>query len=64
MERINENNIYNVETADMRPNRSDELVDVKNLIVKNFWQSMARQNVNPDLAKQIAKHTFGYESNS
>lgn len=64
MENLNEGNVYNVETADMRPNRSEELTDVSNIMMKQFWDSMSRQNISKDVAKQIAKHTFAYDSDA
>ena len=63
MKILNEGNLYNTETGEVKPNRSDELKNIQSKIMNNFWESMKQQNVSPELAKQIAKHTFNYESN-
>lgn len=58
MNRINEGNLYNVETGEPKEDRSSELVDVENIMMDEFWRSMIRQKISPELAKQIAKQTF------
>jgi len=63
MKKLKEGNVYNVETSKMKPNRSEELKDVSNIMMQQFWDSMSRQNINPELAKQIAKHTFADSDN-
>ena len=63
MKKLKEGNVYNVETSEMKSDRSKELKDVSNIMMQQFWDSMARQNITPELAKQIAKHTFANSSN-
>jgi hypothetical protein len=63
MKNLNEGDLYNTETAIPKQNRSSELDEVQSKIMKEFWSSISRQNISPELAKQIAKQTFGYESN-
>lgn len=58
MIKINEGNLYNVETGEPKEDRSSELVDVENIMMDEFWRSMIRQKISPELAKQIAKQTF------
>ena len=58
MKNLKEGNVYNVETSKPKENRSDELKDVKDIMMDQFWASMARQNITPDKAKQIIKTTF------
>ena len=62
MKRLNKGNVYNVETAEISTDRSKEISDVSNIMIDQFWESMKRQNITPELAKQIAKHTFREES--
>lgn len=64
MKKLNEGNLYNIQTADGKKDRSDELADTKKVMMNQFWQSMSRQNITPELAKQIAKHTFGDSENT
>lgn len=58
MKDINEGNLYNVETSTPSSNRSQELDKVTKVMMDQFWASMKRQGINPELAKIIAKHTF------
>lgn len=58
MDKLNEGNVYNVETSEIKPNRSDELEDVNKIIMDQFWESMIRQGISSEVAKQIAKQTF------
>lgn len=58
MNKLNEGNLYNVETGEPKEDRSSELVDVENIMMDEFWRSMIRQKISPELAKQIAKQTF------
>jgi hypothetical protein len=62
MKDINEGNVYNVETSKPNANRSSELKDVTKVMMDQFWQAMARQNVTPKKAKEIIKTTFGKKS--
>jgi hypothetical protein len=64
MKNIKEGNIYNVETSKSSPDRSKELTDVNKIMMDQFWSAMSRQNINPAVAKQIAKQTFNYQSDS
>lgn len=63
MKNLNEGNVYNVETSKSSPDRSKELTDVNKIMMDQFWSAMSRQNINPAVAKQIAKHTFNADSN-
>jgi hypothetical protein len=58
MNKLNEGNVYNVETAKPAVDRSKELDDTTKIMMDQFWKSMARQSINPEIAKQIAKQTF------
>jgi len=58
MDKLNEGNLYNVETSEPKEDRSSELVDIENIMMDEFWKSMIRQKINPEIAKQIAKQTF------
>jgi hypothetical protein len=58
MKDIKEGNLYNVETSKPAINRSSELKDVNRVMMDQFWQAMARQNVTPEKAKEIVKTTF------
>lgn len=58
MKDIKEGNVYNVETSKPAINRSSELKDVNDVMMDQFWQAMARQNVSPEKAKEIVKTTF------
>lgn len=62
MKDINEGNVYNVETSKSSVNRSSELKDVTKVMMDQFWQAMARQNVTPEKAKEIIKTTFANQS--
>lgn len=59
MKNVNEGNLYNVETSEIKKDRSSELNDVKNIMMSQFWESMARQGIDNEKAKQIIKTTFG-----
>lgn len=63
MKDINEGNLYNVETSTPSSNRSQELDKVTKVMMDQFWASMKRQGINPELAKIIAKQTFGSNIN-
>ncbi len=58
MDKLNEGNLYNVETGEAKADRSDELEGVEKIMMDQFWQSMLRQKISPEVAKQIAKQTF------
>lgn len=58
MDKINEGNLYNIETGEMKVDRSSELDDTTKAMMDEFWKAMSRQNINPEIAKQIAKQTF------
>lgn len=58
MDKINEGNLYNIETGEMKADRSSELDDTTKAMMDEFWTAMSRQNINPEIAKQIAKQTF------
>jgi hypothetical protein len=62
MKDIKEGNVYNVETSKPAINRSSELKDVNRVMMDQFWQAMARQNVTPEKAKEIVKTTFANKS--
>jgi hypothetical protein len=64
MKLVNEGNLYNTETAEVTPNRSNELGDIQSLLKKNFWDYMKRQNIDPKLAEQIAQRTFSTSSDA
>lgn len=64
MKQVNEGNVYNVETSKMSPDRSKELDDTTKIMMDQFWKSMARQSISPEVAKQIAKHTFAQKSDT
>jgi len=64
MKNLNEGNIYNVETSNSTQDRTKELTDVNKIMIDQFWSAMSRQNINPAVAKQIAKQTFNYQSDS
>jgi hypothetical protein len=64
MKKINEGNIYNVETGEPSPNRSKELDKVNKVMMDQFWAAMERQGISKDKGKLIANKTFGYELNS
>ena len=59
MNNIKEGNLYNVETSEPKVDRSSELKDVKDIMMKQFWDSMARQGITNEKAKEIVKTTFG-----
>ena len=58
MDKLNEGNLYNVETGEPKADRSSELKDTTDIMMDEFWKSMARQNISPEVAKQIANQTF------
>lgn len=64
MKSLNEGNVYNVETAKVSTDRSKELTDVNKIMMGQFWDAMSRQNISQEVAKQIAKQTFNYDSDS
>ena len=59
MKNLKEGNLYNYETGEMKKDRSSELDDAKKIMMKQFWESMARQGIDNEKAKQIVKTTFG-----
>jgi hypothetical protein len=63
MKKINEGNVYNVETSKPKKDRSSELDDVSNILMGQFWEAMGRQGISKDKAKVIAKQTFGSNIN-
>ena len=58
MDKLNEGNLYNIETSQIKADRSSELDDVTKAIMDEFWKAMTRQNIDPKVAEQIAKQTF------
>lgn len=58
MKEITEGNLYNVETYGPTKDRSKELDSVTKVMMDQFWESMSRQGITPEVAKVIAKHTF------
>ena len=62
MKDINEGNVYNVETSKPVVNRSSELDDVNKVMMDQFWDSMSRQGVTSENAKEIIRTTFGNRS--
>jgi hypothetical protein len=58
MNKLKEGNLYNVETSEIKQDRSEELNDVNKIMMDQFWDSMVRQGISPEVAKQIAKQTF------
>ena len=62
MKDINEGNVYNVETSKPVVNRSSELDDVNKVMMNQFWDSMSRQGVTSEKAKEIIRTTFGNRS--
>jgi hypothetical protein len=58
MDKLNEGNLYNIETGEPKIDRSSELEDTNKAIMDEFWKAMSRQNMSPEVAKQIAKQTF------
>ena len=58
MKNLKEGNLYNVETSTPSANRSQELDKVTKVMMDQFWDSMKRQGITPEVAKVIAKHTF------
>ena len=62
MKNINEGNVYNVETSKPVVNRSSELDDVNKVMMDQFWEAMSRQGISTEKAKEIAKTTFGDQS--
>ena len=63
MDILNEGNLYNIETGTPSASRSQELDKVTKVMMDQFWDSMKRQGINPELAKIIAKQTFGSNIN-
>jgi len=62
MKNLNEGNVYNVETSKSIPDRSKELTDVNKIMMDQFWEAMSRQGISPEKAKEIARTTFGDQS--
>jgi hypothetical protein len=58
MDKLNEGNVYNVETSEIKKDRSEELNDVTKIMMDQFWESMKRQGISPEVAKQVAMQTF------
>ncbi len=58
MNKLNEGNVYNVETSEIKKDRSEELNDVTKIMMDQFWESMKRQGISPEIAKQVAMQTF------
>ena len=58
MKKINEGNLYNVETSEPKKDRSSELDSVTKIMMDQFWESMKRQGISPEVAKQVAMQTF------
>lgn len=58
MNKLNEGNLYNIETSEQKEDRSSEVDDVTKAIMDEFWKAMSRQNISPEIAKQIANQTF------
>jgi hypothetical protein len=61
---LSEGNVYNVETANIMPNRSKELDSVNKIMMDQFWAAMERQGISKEKGKLIADTTFGYKSNT
>jgi hypothetical protein len=64
MKKINEGNLYNVETSEPKKDRSSELDSVTKVMMDQFWEAMGRQGVTPKKAKMIAKQTFASDINT
>jgi hypothetical protein len=64
MKKINEGNLYNVETSEPKKDRSSELDSVTKIMMDQFWEAMGRQGVTPEKAKMIAKQTFASDINT
>ena len=58
MKNLKEGNLYNVETGKPKKDRSSELDKVTKVMMDQFWDSMKRQGITPEVAKVIGKHTF------
>jgi len=62
MEKIDEGNVFNVETnidPSVKDRSKNDLSKFEKIIADQFWEHMLRQGIDPAKAKKIAKSTFG-----
>lgn len=62
MKKMNEGNVYNVETnidPSVKNRSKSDLSKFKKIMMDQFWEHMTRQGIDPARAKKIVKNTFG-----
>lgn len=63
MKKINEGNVYNVETnidLSVKNRSKNDLSNFRKIMMDQFWEHMTRQGIDPVKAKKIVKNTFGF----